>query len=887
LYDEYGDLLEMSSFLLTSKLHFPLARSHLVPRPRLIEILEKGLRGPLTLISAPPGSGKTTLMGEWHVISKSPMPVAWLSLDAADNDPLRFLTYLTVALESASPGLVRTTAALLQAPQPPPFQALVTTLLESLGSLANEIVLVLDDYHVITNIVIHEALNNLLAYLPSSLHLVLLTRADPPLPLSRLRAHNELTEIRANDLRFTADEALAFLSQTMGLSLSQEQSAWLGAKTEGWIAGLQLAALSLQRRDDVQEFISTFTGGNRYIVDYLTEEVLNCQPESTQAFLLETSILDRMNTALCNAVTGKTDAQTLLDYLERNNLFIIALDDERGWYRYHHLFADQLRAYLSRLRSEQVPLLQHRAAEWCAQHGLIEEAIPYALKANDFEYAALLLKEFSPTLSREGRIATLSNWIGALPEAIVAKRPQLGFSLAWALYLEYDFDQAEARVLQVEQNLQTQVEPLLRGELAFWHGVFARRRAELDRSRDFLIQALEQLPVENASLRGRAGIFLGMVYLESDLSRAEQTLIQAVDTYEAQNLVQGMLPSLYFLARTQRLQGQLRKADVTCQRALRIAEEAAHWPIASYAHLAVAEQHYERGELEPATEHLAKGTELAQLGGYTDNLYLATLDTACVQRACGNWEKSQELLMKANDLARSSIPWVHVRIAYEQLSLFMAQGKLKEAEEWLQQNQSLSEARSSIPALQAQMIYARMSVARQEARDVLEWLEGLLEQAQHLGLFRWVIQIYCLQSLALHAQKRTNEALSKLESALALAEPEGYVEVFLEEDPHILELIRMAQKRELAPRFVARLIEAFTSRPSRKEANPVSYQGPLSKREIELVHLIAEGCSNKEIAAQLVISLGTVKRHTVNIFTKLGVKNRTEAVAKARQMGLL
>jgi len=348
-----------------------------------------------------------------------------------------------------------------------------------------------------------------------------------------------------------------------------------------------------------------------------------------------------------------------------------------------------------------------------------------------------------------------------------------------------------------------------------------------------------------------------------------------------------MLPGLYFLARVQRLQGMLRKADLTCQRALRIADRVAYWPIASYAHLAVAEQHYERSELGLATQYLAKGTELAQLGGYTDNLFIATLDAARVQRACGNWEKSQELLNKANELAHSSIPWVHVRLAYEQISLFIVQSKLNEAEEWLQQNQTLPKARSLIPALQEQIMWARVSVARQEAREVLKQLEGLLEQARHLGLFRWVIQIYCLQSLALYAQKRTKEALCKLKSALALAEPQGYVEVFLEEGPRILELIRMAQKQGLAPGFVSRLIEAFTSRPCGRQAKPPSLQGPLSKREIELVHLIAEGCSNKDIAIRLVISLGTVKRHTVNIFTKLGVKNRTEAVAKAREMGLL
>ena len=877
----------MKNSLLATKHYFPPVRPSLVPRPHLVERLQAGLQGPLLLISAPAGYGKTTLMSEWRAGSGSGMPVAWLSLDASDNDPVRFLQYLSAAFDAVQPGLDGQVQPLLQSVETLNSEAVLTLLVNALSEFPRDFVLALDDYHVIEASAIHDALTFLLNHLPPRLHLVILTRADPAFPLARLRARSQLTEIRAADLRFSVDEAAEFLNQVMGLNLTGEQVAALEARSEGWIAGLQLAALSLQRQEDTDGFVSAFTGSNRYIADYLVEEVLNRQPEKMQIFLMETSFLERMTASLCNAVTGTADAQNMLEYLERSNLFLIPLSEERDWYRYHALFADQLRARLGHQRAGQISILQRRASEWYAQQDLMEEAITYALRANDFERAAQLIEQSFSSITSQGRVGTLSKWIGALPEAIIAKRPRLGLSLAWALYHKYEFDLTESRIHKVEKNLSPEDASLFSGELTLWHGIFARRHSDLDRSRDFLLQALEQLPVENVSLHGRAWINLGLVYMESDIHKAQEAFIQAGTFFEAANNVRGTMVALYYLAWAQREQNLLVQAASTCQRALVIAERVPYWPVACYAHLATAYLLCERNELERAEQHIARGTDLAESGGNTDNLLVAVMSASRVQRASGNWEKAQELISKAEELARSTIPWLEVDVNDEQVCLYLAQGRVDEAAEWLQQNQTPKKSRTVIPWLHEQIIWARVHVARHETGEALAQLPGLLEQAKDLGLMRWVIQIHCLQALALNILGRANEAFSMFKSALALAEPEGSIQVFLDEGAPMLELLRLVQKRDTASEFVSRLMAAFARQGSGVNVQPVPGLGILSEREVELLRLIAAGRSNKEIANELVIATGTVKKHLNNIFGKLGVQSRTQCVARARELNLL
>ena len=469
----------METALLTTKLYFPPARPALVARPRLVERFQAGLRGPLTLISAPTGYGKTTLVSEWRAGPGASLPAAWLALDKEDNDPARFLYYLFACLDTLQNGFLEQGLRMLQAPQKPSMETALSILVNRLSALPGDFVLILDDYHVIETKAICQGLAFLLDHLPPGLHLVLLTRADPILPLARLRAHGQLIEIRTEQLRFSQEETAHFLNQIMGLRLVPDQVAALERRSEGWIAGLQLAALSMQGCEDVDSFIAAFTGSHHYIGDYLAEEVLNRQPAAVRIFLLETSLLERLNAPLCNAVTGRKDARSMLEKLEQGNLFLVSLDDQRGWYRYHHLFASLLQARLNYVTPAKTPELQRRAAAWCALNGLMEEAISYSLKARDMQQAAAWIEQYAATLLSQGRMATFTAWTAALPEQIIARMPRLGLSQAWALYLEYHFDQAEERIRRIEQNLKPEEAPPLAGELALWHGILARWHGNL------------------------------------------------------------------------------------------------------------------------------------------------------------------------------------------------------------------------------------------------------------------------------------------------------------------------------------------------------------------------------------------------------------------------
>ncbi len=876
----------MSTSLLTTKFFFPPARPTIVARPRLVDRLQQGLRCPLTLISAPAGSGKTTLVSEWRGGPGARVPAAWLSLDAADNDASLFFQYLAICLEAIQPEVSKKILPLLQSPETPPVEAVMTILINSLSGQTGEAALMLDDYQVIENPAIHRAMAFLLEHRPVSLHLVLLTRSDPPLPLTRLRARGQLTEIRAEHLRFTVEETAQFLNQVMGLTLTLEQVDVLVSRSEGWVAGLQLAALSLQEQPDADRFISEITGSHHYIFDYLAEEVLNRQPQAIKTFMMDTALLDRMNASLCDSITGRSDGQAMLEKLEQNNLFIIPLDNERNWYRYHHLFADQLRARLLHSDPGRTPDLLRRASDWHARQGDLESAIPLSLKAEDFKQAAILIEQYEPAMSSQGRVTTLAAWIGALPEETIQRHPRLTLALIWMLYLGLRFDEAVGLLQKLERDLPPEEAIAIRGELALWKGIIARLQADLDQSRVFLRQALEQLSKDAQLSLGRAHLFLGLTLLEQDANQARGEFINARDIFSENRNTHGELAALYFLAWIEMLQGSLIKASLTCRRGLHLAEQVPDWPVASYAHLAAAELLYQSNSLDQAEEHVQHGTRLAELGGHTDNLLIATLDQLRIMIARGDWEGARNLLERTEDLARKLIPMVKIQLNAELVRLLLAQGKIREAEECWQQNQVLSPSGSFFTLALAEITQARLLLAKQEPDQVSHLLAGLLERVENAGMDRLALQILCLQALAKEAQGSKAEALQAIQHALSAAEPEGNLRPFLDEGIPMLNLLRVAQKRGIAAEFISRIVAMI---PNEETGKPVGVysRSLLSKREVELLNLIASGCSNKEIAAELVISIGTVKRHTVNIFNKLDVKNRTEAVARARELGLL
>ncbi|HEV8191978.1 MAG TPA: hypothetical protein VGP82_10910, partial [Ktedonobacterales bacterium] len=657
--------------LLATKFASPPSRGGLVSRPRLIEQLNVATKHSLTLLTAPAGFGKTTLLSEWASSNENELPVAWLSLDEGDDEPARFWTYVLTALEGVQGGVSRNALALLQSGQSVPIETPLTMLINALAALPFEFALVLDDFHVVGSPPIHQAVAFLLDHLPRQMHVILASRGEPPLPLARLRARGRLLELHAADLRCTPDEAATFLHETMGLRLSAADTTILEERTEGWIAGLQLAALSLRGHEDVSSIVATFTGGHRYVLDFLVEEVLTRQPDDVQSFVLQTGILDRLSAPLCDALTGRDDGQALLERLERENLFLLALDETRGWYRYHHLFAGALRNRLQQSDPERVRLLHMRAADWHARNGSRDEAVRHAVVAADFEHAAVVIEGEAGELLLRGQSATLRAWINTLPDAYVRSRPLLNYFAAWALLFAGQTETVEPRLNEVERSL---------GDLAHWEeipnapfslkrdlaGGLALARAALAAIRGDALhtielsqQALAHLPEESVILRGLAAGYLGTAYwLAGDLVAAETAVAAALAGSEAAGNVFYALTTTDMLGQLYLAQGKLRQAKITFERALALAaREFGVIPSVAPAHLGMSELCLEWNDLAGAQQHALQAVELGRQGGDLGALISGYLLLARVRSAQGDRAGTLAALDQAERaLPRGALP---------------------------------------------------------------------------------------------------------------------------------------------------------------------------------------------------------------------------------------
>jgi len=931
--------------LLTTKLFIPAPAARLVPRVQLIERLSEAMRRKLTLIAAPAGFGKTTLLSAWSQQHSS--AVAWVSLDEGENDPTRFWAYVLAAVETLSPGSADHARLLLHAPpsQPPAIEVMLTALINDLAGLSEDVAVVLDDYHLIAAQPIHDALIFLLDHLPAHLHLLIATRVDPPLPLARLRGRGELTELRAAELRFTADEAAAFLNQVMGLGLAADAIAALEARTEGWIAGLQLAALSLQGRTNRAEFIQAFSGSQRYILDYLAEEVLVRQPAHLKTFLLQTAILDRLSGPLCDAVLGltttddrppTTDAaaesvvggrwsvvdsysRLVLDALERANLFLIPLDEKRQWYRYHQLFADMLRSRLQQDQPELLPELHRRASAWYEQHGLVDAAVEHALGAGDFQLAARLIKANTRPLLLRGEVVTLLRWMQALPAEVVRDQPRLGLCKSWALLVSGQFDAVEPQLQPVEQRLQLQVPTLevqdMLGEVAAIRADIAATLGDLPRASDLVQQALASLPTDNMVVRGVvAGIQGDTAWWRGDIRTAQQAYTEASQLGRAAANLTIVETALHGLAQVQLIQGQLRAAAAIYRHALQLATEPAGRRLpAAVALIGLGELLREWNDLDAALQRVREGIELATQGGDASTLLHGYLTLARVFQALGDAERANAMIAQAEPIAHGfGGPLYPAEVAASQSRLWLVQGNLAAASQWAAAHQAaltrdMAEQREGVspltPLREFELItLARVYLAQGRPEEAGRLLVQRLPAAEAAGWMRSVIEILILQALALQLQGATTVALAALARALALAEGEGYIRLFLDAGAPLLDVlaqIRAAQQhgslavvRAVAPAYLDRLLAACGGDVSpRSEVTPVPpaqpLAEPLSERELEVLHLLAAGRSNREIAQALIVALGTVKRHTNNLYGKLEVGSRTQAVAKARTLHLL
>ena len=912
----------MAAPILATKLYIPPVRPKVVDRLPLIERLNEGLQHPsgVTLISAPAGFGKTTLISEWVMNCKH--PVAWLSLDEGDNDPARFLTYLISALQTFSPNLGEQLLDALQSPQPPPPEYILTTLLNEIITIPENFVLVLDDYHMIDSQAVDHALTFLLEHQPPQMHLVITTREDPDLPLARLRARGQLTELRASDLRFSLAEAAEFLNQVMGLQLSEENIAALESRTEGWIAGLQLAALSMQGQQDTASFIQSFTGSHHFVMDYLVEEVLARQPEHMHTFLLYTSILDRLCGPLCDAVVGtfedwntsessdqRSNVKTfkrsneILEYLERTNLFIIPLDNERRWYRYHHLFADLLRQRLpqsiaSTTTDAEVRIreLHIRASQWYEENGLQLEAFQHAAAANDIERAERLAQGKGIPLHFRGGVIPILNWLESLPKTVLDARPSLWWRHASLLLINGQTAGVAEKLQAAESALAAKLQGTepeeetrnLMGQIAAAKATLALTRYDIPTMLTQSRRALEYLNPDNLSTRASANWTMGFAYtLQGDRVVARHAYMEAISLSQSAGAMFTLILATIGLANIQEVDNELYQAAETYQRILEWVGDRPQ-QIIGEVHLGLARILYEWNDLDAAEPHARQSLILSrQYENIIDRFVFGEIFLARLSLARGDVAEASAILAKVDQSVRQR-NFLHrmPEVASVQVLTLLRQGNVAVAGQLAQTY--------NIPLSQA-----RVHLARGETSEALPVLKQYRQMVEARDWKDERLKAMILLAIAQHAHGEKDKALGTLAEALILAEPAGIIRTFVDEGLPMAELLSEAAAQEIMPDYTGKLLAAFDAeqqenhqpfssaqdKPSALSTQPLVE--PLSQREMEVLQLIAQGLSNQEISARLFLALDTVKGHNRRIYDKLQVQRRTEAVARARELGLL
>ena len=914
--------------LLTTKLHIPLPNPNMVPRRRLTERLDEALQRSrrLTLVSAPAGFGKTTLLSEW--VASCGRPTAWLSLDEGDNDPTRFWSYVIAALQTVHTGIGEMSLAMVRSSQPPAKEVFLTGLINDITGTATPFNLVLDDLHEITNQQVHDGLGFFVSNLPPQSHLVLCGRHDPLWPLARIRARGEMTELRAEDLRFTLEEAALFLNRATGLNLSPEDVTALEGRTEGWIAGLQMAAISMQGRhaEHVASFIHTFTGSHRFVLDYLVEEVLDRQVPALQEFLLKTAILERMSAPLCDALLGVGDSQQVLEQLEAANLFVVPLDDERRWYRYHHLFADLLCSRLARAQPDLVPALHQKASEWYEGAGLVEEAVAHALAGAALERAARLVEENAMQVIIDGNLPTVSRWLEALPEQLMERRPWLRVFQAWTWYWTGRRERVEECLMQAEQALESVSERSAREKRSEAPGLAEKRHVagyiatiraysaltndDIPRALDMAERAAEFLP-EGGYVRSLAAIALGGARsARGEVAAAQQAYAASSAIAQACGYRSLNVSALTYLGMEQARQGRLRAARETFHQALNaaIGPGGRHLPVGGCPSVKLGDLAREWNDLETASRYLNSGVEACVQWGQADYAAEGYVALARLQLAQGDLKAACDSVQSAEQMAqRTRIdPFIRCWLIDCRLRLWLTMGDLAAAVDWTQASGLTLDGKLSYHHDLHHINLARVLVAqgRQQPSgpyldDASGLLARLLEAAEAAGWVSAAIKILALQATALETSGDNERALAALARALGLAEAEGYVRTFVDEGAPMGRLLRLAATRGIAVDYATMLLHALGSEPrheGRRVLHLPSAAGPMpawpeiepfTERELEVLRLLSTDLSTAEIAEQFVISLSTLRTHIKRIYGKLDVHSRIQAVARAYDLGLL
>ena len=893
----------MARPIVDTKFYAPRSRRSLVPRSRLDDRLRQSADVRLTLVSAPTGFGKTTLLSKWvEANASAERTVAWLSLDPADNDATAFWTSVAASLRRALPSAA-TAGAMLQEPGPPPMESVVAALVNDLATVEGEVTLVLDDYHVIDAPDIQEQLASLIERLPPHVHVAIATRADPAFPLARLRARGELVEIRAADLRFTGDEATTYLNEVAGLGLAAGDVAALEERTEGWIAALQLAALSIQGRDDASEFIESFAGDDRFIVDYLAEEVLQRQSHEVRTFLLHTSILDRLTAPLCDAVTRQSGGRGMLEALDRGNLFVIPLDARREWYRYHHLFVDVLRARLTNDDPNTVRELHRRAAEWFDRHGERAEAIRHALAGEDNERAAHLIELAIPELRRARQETTLRRWLGALPEDVFRNRPVLSVGYVGALMSNGELEDVEARLSDAERWLEPTAPggmvvedeaefARLPSAIAMYRAAQSQLRGDMESTLAHARRALELAADDDPLGRGGAAGLLALAHWSSgDLEDAYEYWTDAVDSLDRAGHTVDAVACMRALAEIRIAQGRLRDARRTYERALERATAGHATPLRGAAdmHTGLAELALEANDLDAAADHLLSSAQLDGEGsGLPLNASRRRVGAALVMAAEGNADAAIVLLDEAERAYVGEFFPVMRPISALKARIRIVQGRVADAGHWVSERDLSANDELYYLAEYEHVTLARVLMSRSIAdaddrpmREAITLLERLLAAAEAGGRQRTVVEVLALLAVARRALGDTATSLNAMRRALDLAEPEGFVRTFVAEGAPMTALLEAAVAHGLNAAYARRLLAAG-QRPPRQPL-----EEPLSERELDVLRLLASDLDGPGIAAELVIGLSTVRSHTKSIYAKLGVNSRRAAVRRGEELGLM
>jgi len=913
----------MPDTVLSTKLYIPPPRPDLVPRPRLTERLQAGARGKLTLVSAPAGYGKSTLVSEW--IERSKVPAAWLSLDESDNDLSRFFIYLIAALQGINPDIGAEILPTLESGTDPPIENLLTTLVNDITASAPRFTLVLDDYHTIQEIKVHQALDFLFDHFPPGMHMVIVSRTIPPMPLGRLRVQQELTEIRVTDLRFNLDESAAFLNSVMGLALSNQDIQNLETRTEGWIAGLQLAALTLRSHPDKHDLIADFSGSHHHLIDYLVHEVLSQQSENVQVFLLCTSILERFNTSLCNALTQQISGREMLIFLEKANLFLISTDNERKWFRYHHLFADFLRQRLREEQPEIIPKLFTRASQWYEAQGMLDEAIEHALAGNDVMRAARLIDENAETLILvNAEISQFVSWANRLPLEVRAQFPRLCIFHAVALQFEYQLETAESTLTLAEAHLADLPKlpenlnvSYLTSLVKITRAYIAGHRGNYEEALDLSLLAYKELADSETRqvdiLRGTLALNLGMLYnMLGQVENAYHFLQIALPLNQRAGLRYPTLACLEYQMNTDFACGALHRASATGEKGL-------HWigewsqvegrerrPARMLAQLRVemGKLHYEWNNLGQAARYWRKSREYFELVGswHRVSTYIHLVD---VHQASGNVEKALGYLHKVKRMRLPkgfSLPATPLEAQIVTRSLLLNQSRPRltdlfaEAVEWAQTSGLKPEDEFRYEQEYEYLTLARVLTAQKKAKQAVPLLDRLITSADSAGRNGQLITYLSLQAVSQHTLKDTDTALTTLARALALGKPQSYIRTFVDLGSPMQDLLKIAGRKGIAFNYVSRILDSFPDCETISTPAPASQPGragideliePLNEREMTILRYMAARLSNQEIANELHLSVNTVKWYARNIFSKLGVGNRRAAVVKARELGIL